>query len=302
MAEPSCLKFVQAQPPEAIQRTPRRQGTPKGGGPNEIFISVLTGVALSLLRRPERFPRWGTEITGEEGSSKIMSFRIPPSEREYVAAFVTTKPEVLDALVNAIQRCSPALMQGDLSAEISTQLVGVAGAEKPVIDAALRTLLAMYGVLRESQGLSASAASAEALETIRKGEKFGTPPDGWDAFGERLERLLSDDRVLGLSAKAVSVATENPRHAHGFRVLTDARPIFGEDPAAGPLAFAIIHTLQVEHFENNQVQEWFVALDGEDLENLRDTAQRALAKERSLKNSVERLGVPVLTWKVGKNG
>jgi hypothetical protein len=231
-----------------------------------------------------------------------MLFRIPPSEREYVATFVTTTPEVLDALVNAIQACSPVLLQGDLSAEVSKRLVDVAGADKPVIDAALRTLFAMYGVLRENQGMSAAEASTEALEAIRKGEKYGTPPDGWDAFRGRLERLLSDDRVLGLSAKAVSVATENPRHVHGFRVLTDTRPIFGGEPAAGPLAFAIIHTLKVQYYENNQVQEWFVALDGDDLENLRDTALRALAKERSLKASVERLGVPVLSWKVGSDG
>lgn len=230
-----------------------------------------------------------------------MSFRIPPSEREYVAAFVATKPEILDALVTAIQACSPVLLHGDLSAELTKRLQDIPGADQAVIDAALRTLFALYGVLREGQGLDAEAASAEALKTFQKGD-FGSPADGWQAFQRRLQKLLSDDRVLGLSAKAVSVATENPRHAQGFRVLTDARPIFGDDPATGPLAFAIIHTLQVQYFENNKISEWFVALDVEDLENLRDTALRALAKERSLKRSIKRLEVPVLSWKVGSDG
>jgi hypothetical protein len=230
-----------------------------------------------------------------------MSFRIPPSEREYVAAFVATKPEILDALVPAIQACSPALLHADLSAELGKRLQGIPGADQTSVDAALRTLFALYGILREGQDLSAAAAAVEAVKTFQK-EEFGPPVDGWDAFQRRIEKLLADDRVLGLSAKAISVATDNPRHVRGFRVLTDARPIFGEDAATGPLAFAIIHTLQIQYYEGNKFSDWFVSLDVDDLENLRDTALRALAKERSLKLSVKRLGVPVLSWKVGSDG
>jgi len=157
----------------------------------------------------------------------------------------------------------------------------------------------MFGVLRENQGMSPSEAAEEVVETLtQKGDEYGTPPDGWEAFQRRIEIFLSDEKVLGLSAKAGSVTAQTERHVHGVRVLTDARPIFGFDAADGPKAFAIIHTLQIEYYENNKSLEWFVSLDGDDLENLQSAAERAIVKERSLRSAIEKLNVPVFSWKV----
>jgi hypothetical protein len=230
-----------------------------------------------------------------------MVLQIPESEREYTAAFVSAPPALLDALVRVIPGCKPNLLHRGFASELSRKLGDIPGASESRLRSIVRTLFAMYSVLRGREDMSPEDAAADAVGAIQEA-KIAAPPDGWDAFRRRLAQLLSDDAVLGLSAKAVGVTTETQRHVHGFRVYTDARPIFGEDPTDGPKAFAIMHTLQVNYWEDGEELEWFVTLDGDDLESLQGVAERGLAKERSLKAKLEELKTPVLSWKVSEDG
>jgi hypothetical protein len=229
-----------------------------------------------------------------------MLLRIPQDEREHMAAFVSAEPGLLDALLQATVDCPPALFQEDVAFALESKLEGAYGASRRTIDSVVRTLFAVYSVLRIRANLGPSDAAAEAIEAIQSDGKLGTPADGWSAFQSRLVRFLSDDNVLALSARAFSVSTESKGHMHAARVLTDARPVFGENPKEGPKAFVILHTLQIEHSEDGKNREWFISLDGDDLETLRGVADRALEKEVSLRVAVEKLGVPVLSWKIGE--
>jgi hypothetical protein len=60
--------------------------------------------------------------------------------------------------------------------------------------------------------------------------------------------------------------------------------------------------LKITYYEDGEEHEWFMTLDGDDLENLQGAADRALAKEQSLQSALQPLGAPVLSWKVGDNG
>jgi hypothetical protein len=157
-------------------------------------------------------------------------------------------------------------------------------------------------VLRAEEGMNAAEAAAETVSSIRRDAKFGVPPDGWEAFQKRLALLLEDDDVLGLSAKAVTISSETERHVHEFRVFTDARPIFGESAKDGAKAFAVIHTLQVKYYADEENHEWFVSLDADDMKSLQKAVERALTKESSLQATLGQLGIPILSWKVSDNG
>jgi hypothetical protein len=230
-----------------------------------------------------------------------MTLRIPKGERENMAALVSAKPELTSAIGQALKTCSPALVSTDLSSAVLDKVRDrLPAVQASSVTAVIRALLGVYSALREAAELDPAEAAKETIQTIRDDEKgFGTPVDGWPAFQKRIEELLSDDAVLGLSAKAASVSSETERHIHGFRVLTDARPIFGKDPSEGPRAFAVIHTLQVRYYEDGREHEWFIALDGDDLESMQLIVERALTKEKSLRTSLNKLNVPVLSWKVG---
>jgi hypothetical protein len=219
-----------------------------------------------------------------------------------MAAFVSAKPEVLDALIGAITECRPVMVHGDLASVLTKKLRDVPGAGAEVINSIVRTVFAVYAVLRAQSEMSASEAAAELVETVRSDESFSTPPKGWDVFQKQLEQLLSNEKILGVSAKAVSVASDTQRHVHSVRILTDARPIFGENAKDGPQAFTVIHTLKIDYSQDDNDHSWFVSLDGDDLESLQGAVDRALAKERSTRVMLEKLETPVLSWKASDDG
>jgi hypothetical protein len=220
-----------------------------------------------------------------------------------MTALVSAPPDLFSALQRAVAECDPVLVDRNLVTAVTRKVRdSLPGAKASTVGSIIRTLLAVYSSLRAVGNSTASEAAAETVDAVRKDGKLGTPPDGWDAFQARLEQLLSDDKVLGLSSKAITIASDTARHVHGFRVLTDARPVFGQDAKDGPKAFALIHTLKIEYFEGGEDREWFVSLDADDLESLQGAADRALAKERSMQAMLQKLNIPVLSWKVKDNG
>lgn len=218
-----------------------------------------------------------------------------------MAALVAADPRAIEAITAALNTCAPVLAQRELSSAVSEALRS-SGVAATTVSSVLRTLLAVYSVLRDSWGLNAAEAAEELVKTIREDGKLGAPSDGWEPFQRRIEQLLANEQVLGLSAKASSIASDTERHVHGVRVFTDARPIYGENATDGPKAFAILHTLKIDYFEGGEDREWFITLDGDDLESLQGVTERALTKERSLKAMLQQLKVPVLSWKAVDDG
>lgn len=156
----------------------------------------------------------------------------------------------------------------------------------------VRFLVSIY-YLRADRGESPERLAEELTQAAQDSgdARLQKPVEGWEKFRKRLSEILSLDETLGVSSKAAFVAMQAPRHLHGVRVLTDARPVFADDAAMPPSALVIVHTLQLEVHEDGDERDYFVQLDFDDLHELRHAVDRALKKERSLKELLKKTGV-----------
>jgi len=137
--------------------------------------------------------------------------------------------------------------------------------------------------------------------------------DLWQAFGQsgrkelrvpsedteriklRFKRLLGIE-AFGIGSKALNLQYE---HEHSFcsaRILTDARPVYGQDPKSSPKAVVIIHTLKLSyHQESGEVtKDFYVAMDAADIGALKQALDRAQSKAVGLKSLLDSTGVLVL--------
>ena len=96
-----------------------------------------------------------------------------------------------------------------------------------------------------------------------------------------LRKLLSFE-PLSLAAKASHLLHEQAHLLASSRILTDARPVYGQDPGKKPSGVLINHTLQLTYFDNMEHKEFFVALNAKDIANLKKILDRATAKADSL--------------------
>jgi hypothetical protein len=49
----------------------------------------------------------------------------------------------------------------------------------------------------------------------------------------------------------------------GVRILTDGRPVYGQEVQGDPVAVLINHTLKLSYYQDGKPLEFFVALDTE---------------------------------------
>src|SRR5215210_3823930 len=97
-----------------------------------------------------------------------------------------------------------------------------------------------------------------------------------------LAELLDVDKFMVI-ARAGNLSLENEHSLTDTRVITDIRPVFEEEnPKASPRGAVIVHTLKIRYRANNEVREFFVTLDDNDVSELSEQLERASSKAESL--------------------
>lgn len=135
----------------------------------------------------------------------------------------------------------------------------------------------------------------DAMEALDSEERL--PHAERQIFAGKLLTLLNAE-VFAVVAKAHDLATENERIFCHARILTDLRPIFGLNIEDGPKAMIVMHTLKLAYHEQGSRkdhEEFYVALDADDLDALSRLIIRAKDKANTLSsavNNVHIFGVP----------
>lgn len=134
----------------------------------------------------------------------------------------------------------------------------------------------------------------EAMTTLDEAD-LRVPESNRDEFKAKLLTLLRAE-VFALVAKAHDLKTDDERTFCSARILTDLRPVFGNEIEAGPRGFVVVHLLKLGYHQGSKEhKEFYLSLDADDLETLRKTIDRAEAKAKSLRpivKDVHLFGVP----------
>ncbi len=210
-----------------------------------------------------------------------MAVKIPKTHKEPLRKLAGMDAASRARLIAAIQAANAALDPDDLIAQVKQE----AGVDPSSAGSIISMLVSMYRAADGNPHQFASDAVDAAKEELEGPKKDA---EEWAAFTNDLATLLGLDGSLGVTAKVVDVRYEYGSVFCSARILTDIRPVFGSDPARSPLAAAIVHTLRITHHAGESHEDFYVALDAEDLRKLRDQIDRAVKKESSLKAIIEK--------------
>lgn len=111
-----------------------------------------------------------------------------------------------------------------------------------------------------------------------------------ERFGHLLTEVLQLD-TLQVTAKAAAVSTRQEHVFQDASIMTDIRPVFGDDPTEEPAGAVLLHTLSLDHFTEGHTHTFNVALDADDLARLKAVVDRAEAKARSVARIVAAAGL-----------
>jgi hypothetical protein len=120
---------------------------------------------------------------------------------------------------------------------------------------------------------------------------FGSDRERLEA---RLTEALSYPSVTA-PAKARSILIDHANYLCRARIFSDIRPVFSSDVDQTPTTAIVTHTLKLSYHQGTgPTKDFFVVLDGNDLDELSRLIERAKAKEKTLHVTLAAAGIEPL--------
>ena len=184
-------------------------------------------------------------------------------------------------LVSALQQFTPKSDRTGL-ADLSVPSI-----EKKQLSGILRATSALYGIW----AAVADKTPDEFAEDVLSSALLLGLTDNALLARNRVRQLLDSPSLLRAS-KAESVLTDHQRIFENAKVLSDIRFAFQPDPEAEPYGAVLVHVLKLTYHEDGDHKEFYVALDGEDLESVKKAVDRARSKTKNLLKKLSDAQVP----------
>ena len=205
---------------------------------------------------------------------------IPEPARAGLKYLMTISDEAFHELVNGLKDARPHLTSADYLTRLIPNTTVVTREEASAIVDAAFSMSTTY-VVNDVPIEQFVQDVADALE--RGLVKDIAITDGTrQPLVERLSTLLNLN-VFRVGVKATSVLNEQQHTLSRARILTDIRPIFGDNVADAPVGVTLVHTLKIKYREGEEIKEFFVAMDTRDVQLLMDVLERAKTKGEGLK-------------------
>jgi hypothetical protein len=198
-----------------------------------------------------------------------------------LAALFSLSDETRLQLISEMGKLEPTLKPKILVSTITAKLSTITTQDiEPVINT-----IASLSFARMSMEKSVSAFSADIVEALEESEHKpqGLNESNRDSFVEHLAKLL-DIPAIRISSKSDELLHQHEHALSKVRIITDIRPVFGEDATNFPDAAVLIHMLKITYIQEDSLKDFFVAMDSNDIKLLREALDRAEKKAESLKS------------------
>jgi len=215
--------------------------------------------------------------------------RIPPQYQTGLAKLRALSESSVQELLVAL-RDAPLTISGDsLLSSLNSRVRSISPDDMGEI---VPAVLSLYS-LRAQLGLSTPDVAESIVRAMEESEGIAPEATGeeHDRFGSRLVSLLSLDS-LDVAGKANNLLFEHEHTLREARIVTDIRPVFGENPEDSPAGAIIVHMLKLGYYDGSVYRNLFVALDTSDIRLLQDLLARANSKAEALKSVLEAAKVP----------
>jgi len=219
-----------------------------------------------------------------------MALRIPNEHIPGMVKIYGLPDPMANGLIDALGAASIVPQPQEMAAQIAENVPTI-----PIEDLAVivRTVYSLY-YARGFSDVSPSRFLGELVDAVFDIPEIRAAKSGDEtAVRDRLKRLLNI-KSLGMISKASRLQREGERLYCEAMILSDIRPIFGDDIASGPGSAVLTHTFKLSYHGDEGHRDFFVVLDGEDLKALGEVVDRAQAKDESLRKALRGASIPDL--------
>jgi hypothetical protein len=209
----------------------------------------------------------------------MATFRIPPAHRDGLGELLALDEDSKQRLLSALEDTGRALKPDDLSERASSL------SKLPLETVSnIVAVLVSLNALRTHLDITADEVADQVCEALVQSsdKELTLTSENREQFRGYLAKLVAA-RSLVVSSKVVDVWSE---HEHAFcsaRIFTDLRPVFGGEQDDTLMATGVVHMLKLSYHEPNAIKEIYIALDDDDIIDLRDALDKASIRSEGLR-------------------
>ena len=218
-----------------------------------------------------------------------MALEIPKEDAGSITAIQALSAASSEKLLSALAAAPLAPDPHAMAANIAARVPSI---PKERIIRVLETIYTLYHI-RELAGVEHSQFLDDLMEAIQKSPGLKLQQKDAPKLRSLLGKLLNIES-LNMVAKAGRLQRDGERLYCTAKILSDIRPVFGSDPATGPVGAVLTHTLKIGYHEGKEHREFHVVLDSSDLDGLDEVVHRAQAKDTSLRDLLKSARLPNL--------
>lgn len=200
-------------------------------------------------------------------------------------------------LLSVLREETIVLDSPDLSPKLVSEVPAISESE---IDDIIEVLLSLYLLRTRNDYPPVSDFAEDICRAMDQSdiEELRFHGKERDRFKGRLIEFLEVDSV-SVGAKALDIQHENERIFHSARIVTEIRPLFGEDLNDHPAGAVVVHMLRITYYERNRRREnerkdFFVVLDADNVGTLSGLLDRAESKDKNLRSFLEETHMPYI--------
>lgn len=215
--------------------------------------------------------------------------RIPPQYQAGLVKLNALSEESAQELLVALRDAPLTMNTESLISRLASKASSVAPLDLSEI---VPAILSLYS-LRAQLGSSTPDVAESIVQAMQESglDELKFTGNERDRFVNRMIAFLNLSS-FDVAGKANNLLLEHEHALREARIITDIRPVFGENPEAPPAGAIIVHMLKLGYYEGSVYRDLFVALDTNDIRLLQDMLARADSKAEALKSVLEAAKVP----------
>jgi len=209
-----------------------------------------------------------------------MPLRIPEQFRPPLQKFAEAPEGEQAALVSEIKTLEPFTGRRKIEEVVQKARPGLSSGERAAFLDVLISL-ASQRRHRDPERVGTDIAASRDLDL---------PEAVQEKFANVVTALVNAPALTSL-ARSFYVTFEHQNIFEEAQILTELRPVFDDEVSDSPLGGVVLSMLSLTYFSADQTTKLQVAMDEEDLRELKQAVDRALLKVRSTKSWLDKNGI-----------
>jgi len=220
-----------------------------------------------------------------------MALELPKEDASSITAMQALSHATMEKFISALAAAPLISNPHEMATHVAKRVSSI---PKDQLTRVLDTIYTLYHI-RELAGVEHSQFLDDLMEAIQNNPTLQLSQKETPKLRFLLERTMNIDS-LNMVAKAGRLQRDVEHLYCAAKILSDVRPVFGSDPAVRPVGAVLTHTLKIRYHEGDlrDHREFYVVLDSNDLDELRDIIQRAQTKDKSLRELLKSAQLPTL--------